>query len=366
MRIGIPTEVKDHEYRVAITPVGVHELVRDGHEVFVEAGAGAGSSITDADFAAEGATIVPTAEDAWTASELLLKVKEPVASEYGFLRPDLTLFTYLHLAADRPLTERLIASGTTAVAYETVRLPNGLLPLLQPMSEVAGCLAPQVGAIEMMRGRGGAGMLLGGVSGVRNAKVVVIGGGVAGQHAAAIALGMGADVTVLDTDLEKLRLIHWRHGGKVAQLLSSTITIREQVRDADLVIGTVLIPGARAPKLVTNEMVATMKRGSVLVDVAVDQGGCFEDTHPTTHSDPTFRVHGSLFYCVANMPGAVPNTSTYALTNATLPYARAIAHLGWDAAAAADPALAEGLNVHAGRIAYPGVAAAFPDLAEPA
>ncbi len=362
MRIAVPSEVKNHEYRVALTPVGVDELVRRGHEVYVQSGAGVGSSIPDEAFAAQGATLVEGAEATWASGEIVVKVKEPIESEYGFLRDDLTLFTYLHLAADRPLTEALLDSGTTGIAYETVRLPSGLLPLLYPMSEVAGCLAPQVGAHAMMKAQGGRGVLMGCVGGVQNAKVVVLGGGVAGQNAANVALGMGADVTILDTDLDKLRQTFWRYENRVKQIVSTSMTVREQVLAADMVIGTVLIPGAKAPKLVTNEMVSKMKPGSVLVDVAIDQGGCFEDSHPTTHADPTFRVHEAVFYCVANMPGAVPNTSTWALTNATLPYLITLAEKGWTAALAADPALALGLNTHAGSITHPGVAQAFGDL----
>ena len=362
MRVAIPTETKNNEFRVAITPSGVHELVAHGHEVVVQAGAGAGSSIPDSEYAAQGATLLDAAADVWAAGELVLKVKEPTPAEFGFLRDDLVLFTYLHLAADRPQTEALLAAGTTAIAYETVRLPGGMLPLLYPMSEVAGCLAPQVGAAALLAPHGGRGVLMGGVGGVRTTKVVILGGGVAGQNAANIAVGMGADVTVLDTDLDKLRAIFWRFGNKVRQLYSSALTVREEVLTADLVIGTVLVPGAKAPKLVTNAMVAQMKPGSVLVDVAIDQGGCFEDSHPTTHADPTFAVHGSVFYCVANMPGAVPNTSTWALTNATLPYALQLAEFGWTDALRANPALARGLNTWAGRITHPGVAAAFEDL----
>ncbi|MFT4295423.1 MAG: alanine dehydrogenase [Micropruina sp.] len=362
MKIAVPTEVKNREYRVAITPVGVHELTRRGHQVFVQAGAGLGSSITDAEYAAQGATILPDADATWAAGELVMKVKEPVASEYGYLRDDLVLFTYLHLAADRALTERLLAAGTTALAYETVQLPSGMLPLLYPMSEVAGCLAPQVGAHAMMKAQGGRGVLMGAVGGVPNAKVVVLGGGVAGQNAANIALGMGANVTVLDTDLEKLRMTFWRYDNRVQGIVSTALSVREQVLAADLVIGTVLIPGAKAPKLVTNEMVAQMRPGSVLVDVAIDQGGCFEDSHPTTHDDPTFAVHESIFYCVANMPGAVPNTSTWALTNATLPYATQLAGKGWRQACIDSPPLALGLNTVAGAITCPGVADAFGDL----
>ncbi len=359
MRVGIPREVKDNEFRVAITPVGVHELIKHGHQVLIEKGAGLGSSITDADYVEEGARMIDTADEVWGDAEMVLKVKEPVAQEYHRLREDLVLFTYLHLAADRAQTEALLAAGTTAIAYETVQLPTGMLPLLYPMSEVAGCLAPQVGAHALMKAQGGRGVLMGGVGGVSSAKVVVLGGGVAGQNAANIALGMGADVTILDTDLDKLRMIFWRWQNRIKQLYSSTLAVRRQVLDADMVIGSVLIPGAKAPKLVTNEMVAKMKPGSVLVDIAVDQGGCFEDTRPTTHSDPIFRVHNSTFYCVANMPGAVPNTSTYALTNATLTYAVALADRGWRPALRSDPALALGLNTHHGVVTYPGVADAF-------
>ena len=359
MRIAVPSEVKNHEYRVAITPVGVHELVRRGHEVFVESGAGLGSSITDQEFVAQGATILPDAATTWTTGEMVMKVKEPIASEYGYLRDDLLLFTYLHLAADRPLTEALLAAGTTALAYETVQLPNGMLPLLYPMSEVAGCLAPQVGAHAMMKAQGGRGVLMGAVGGVPNAKVVVLGGGVAGQNAANIALGMGANVTILDTDLEKLRLTFWRYDNRIQGIVSTALSVREQVLSADLVIGTVLIPGAKAPKLVTNEMVAAMKPGSVLVDVAIDQGGCFEGSRPTTHADPTFAVHDSIYYCVANMPGAVPRTSSYALSNATLRYAIKLAGGDLRDVLNSDPALAKGLNIYRGSVVHPAVAETF-------
>jgi alanine dehydrogenase len=358
MKVGVPKEVKNHEYRVALTPIGVHELTQHGHEVLVEKDAGAGSQIPDAEYAAAGATILAEADDVWGSADTVLKVKEPVAEEYHRLRDGLTLFTYLHLAADKALTDELTTRGVTAIAYETVQLPSGSLPLLYPMSEVAGCLAPQVGAHSLMRAQGGRGVLLGGVGGVANAKVVVIGAGVSGQNAANIALGMGADVTLLDTDLDKLRMSFWRYDNRVHGLASSKLTIQQQVMEADLVIGAVLIPGARAPKLVSNELVSQMKPGSVLVDIAVDQGGCFEDTRPTTHADPTYTVHESVFYCVANMPGAVPNTSTYALTNATLPYTVAIADKGWEQALRDDASLALGLNTHAGRLTNAPVAEA--------
>ena len=350
MRVGVPKEVKNREYRVSLTPVGAHELTAHGHDVVVERGAGLGSQITDEDFVAAGATIIDSADEVWGSADMVLKVKEPVEEEYHRLREGLTLFTYLHLAADAPLTRELVARRVTSVAYETVQLSSGALPLLYPMSEVAGCLAPQVGAYQLMRGQGGRGVLMGGVGGVANAKVVIIGAGVSGQNAANIALGMGADVTLLDTDLDKLRMSFWRYDNRVHGLASSQLALRQQVMAADLVIGAVLVPGAAAPKLVTNELVSQMKEGSVLVDIAVDQGGCFEDTHPTTHDDPTFTVHGSTFYCVANMPGAVPHTSTYALTNATLPYAVALADRGWQDACRRDPALALGLSTHAGQL----------------
>ncbi len=348
MRIGIPKEVKNHEYRVAITPIGVHELVAHGHDVVVEKGAGVGSQIMDDEYVAAGATMLDGADDVWAEAEMVLKVKEPVAEEYHRMREGQVLFTYLHLAADKPLTEELVKRRVTAIAYETVQLPSGSLPLLYPMSEVAGCLAPQVGAHALMKAQGGRGVLLGGVGGVAQAKVVVIGAGVAGQNAANIALGMGADVTLLDTDLDKLRIAFWRYNNRVHGLASSALAIRQQVMEADMVIGAVLIPGAAAPKLVSNELVSRMKPGSVLVDIAVDQGGCFEDTHATTHADPIYQVHESIFYCVANMPGAVPNTSTYALTAATMPYAVTLADKGWQQACRDDHALALGLNTHAG------------------
>ncbi|WP_255890602.1 alanine dehydrogenase [Nocardioides astragali] len=358
MKVGVPKEVKNREYRVALTPIGVHELVQHGHEVLVERSAGVGSQIGDEEYVAAGATMLESADDVWGAAEMVLKVKEPVAEEYGRMREGQTLFTYLHLAADKALTEELLARKVTAIAYETVQLPSGGLPLLYPMSEVAGCLAPQVGAYALMKANGGRGVLMGGVGGVANAKVVIIGAGVSGQNAANIALGMGADVTLLDTDLDKLRMSFWRYNNRVHGLAWSKLAIEQQVMEADMVIGAVLIPGAAAPKLVSNELVSRMKPGSVLVDIAIDQGGCFEDSHATTHDDPTYEVHDSVFYCVANMPGAVPNTSTYALTNATLPYAVALADKGWEQALREDPSLALGLNTHAGELTNAPVGAA--------
>jgi len=358
MRISVPTEVKNNEYRVALTPSGVHDLVASGHEVFVQSGAGSGSSMPDEEYRDAGATLLDDAEEVWGRAELLLKVKEPVASEYGHFRDDLVVFAYLHLAADRPLTERLVADGVTAIAYETVQSADGGLPLLAPMSEVAGRLAPMVGAHTLMRSSGGRGLLMSGVPGTRPARVTIIGGGVAGANAAVVAVGMGADVTVFDTKLQRLRYLDDHFQGRVKTAASNPLDLDRAVVDSDLVIGSVLIPGAKAPKLVTNDMVARMRPGSVLVDIAVDQGGCFADTHPTTHDDPTFPVHETVFYCVANMPGAVPNTSTSALTNATLPYVRQIASRGWRDALGTDPSLASGLNTVAGHVVNAGVALA--------
>ncbi|WP_067129151.1 alanine dehydrogenase [Microtetraspora malaysiensis] len=357
MKIGVPAEVKNHEYRVAATPAGVHELIRHGHDVLVQRGAGLGSHITDEEYLAAGAKIIDTADVVWGESEMILKVKEPVAEEYHRLREDQVLFTYLHLAASRPCTDALLSAKTTAIAYETVQVGNGL-PLLAPMSEVAGRLAPQVGAYYLMRFNGGRGVLPGGVPGVSPAKVVVIGGGVSGLNAAQIAVGMGADVTVLDISIDRLRFIDAIYQGHLKTVVSSAYAIQRAVLDADLVIGAVLIPGAKAPTLVSNDLVSRMKPGSVLVDIAIDQGGCFEDSRPTTHAEPTFPVHQSVFYCVANMPGSVANTSTYALTNATLPYAVKLADLGWREALRGDPALQFGLNAHAGRITSEPVAVA--------
>jgi alanine dehydrogenase len=357
MQVGIPKEIKVHESRVAITPDGVSELVRAGHEVFIEAGAGLGSAITDADFIAHGAKILATADEVWNTAELILKVKEPIEIEYARIKSHHTLFTYLHLAASKPCTDALIASGCVALAYETVE-KDGQLPLLSPMSEVAGRMATQVGTYFLQKPNGGRGVLLAGVPGVSPGKVVVIGGGVAGLNAAVIAMGMGADVTVLDRSIPRMQEIDSLYGGRIKTLFSAHASIEREVLQADLVIGAVLVHGAKAPKLVSNELVSRMKDGSVLVDIAIDQGGCFEDSKPTTHAEPTFKVHNSIFYCVANMPGAVPVASTYALTNATMPYTLALANFGWESATAKDPALAKGLNISGGKVRYEAVAKA--------
>jgi alanine dehydrogenase len=359
VKVGIPREIKNHEYRVAITPAGVLELVRHGHEVVIEHDAGVGSSIPNEDYVSAGATILATADEVWGSADMILKVKEPIAAEYHRMREGQVLFTYLHLAADRPLTEELARRKVTAIAYETVELPDRSLPLLAPMSEVAGRLAPQVGANALMRAQGGRGVLMGGVSGVYAAKVVVIGAGVAGQNAATIALGMQAEVLLLDNNIARLRQMDAIYQGHMQTIASNAYEIERACVDADMVIGAVLIPGAAAPKLVTNELVSRMKPGSVLVDIAIDQGGCFEDSHATTHADPIYKVHNSVFYCVANMPGAVPNTSTFALTNVTLPYAVALANKGWKQALLDDHALALGLNVHDGNVTYGAVSDAF-------
>jgi alanine dehydrogenase len=356
VKVGIPREVKNHEYRVAITPAGVHELVCHGHEVYVEKEAGVGSSIDDEEYARAGAQILGAADDVWASGDLILKVKEPIASEYERMRPGQTLFTYLHLAADRGLTLELVRRQVTGIAYETVELPDRSLPLLAPMSEVAGRLAPQVGAHTLMRAQGGRGMLLGGVPGVHAARVVVIGAGVAGQNAAAIALGMQAQVQLLDRNVARLRQVDAIYQGHCQTIASNAYEVTRAVLDADLVIGAVLVPGAKAPHLVSNDLVARMKPGSVLVDISIDQGGCFQDSRPTTHADPTYPVHNSVFYCVANMPGAVPHTSTHALTNVTLPYALELADRGWRTALRADPSLAKGLNTYDGQVTYGPVA----------
>ena len=356
MKVGIPREVKNHEYRVAITPAGVHELVRNGHDVFIEKEAGVGSSIPDADFVSAGATILTTADDVWGTGDLVLKVKEPIEEEYGRMREGQTLFTYLHLAASKACTDALVDRKVTGIAYETVEMPDRSLPLLAPMSEVAGRLAPQVGAHTLMRAEGGRGILMGGVSGVYAAKVVVIGAGVSGMNAAAIALGMQAEVLLLDRNIQRLREMDRIYQGHMQTVASNTYEIERACLDADLVIGAVLVPGAKAPTLVSNELVSRMRPGSVLVDISIDQGGCFEDSRPTTHADPTYKVHDSVFYCVANMPGAVPHTSTYALTNATLPYILDVALLGAAGAARRDKALALGVNTAAGHVTNAPVA----------
>jgi alanine dehydrogenase len=358
MKVAVPREVKNHEYRVALTPAGVHELTRHGHQVVVERDAGTGSAIPDEDFSAAGATVLDSADEVWDCGDLVMKVKEPVAEEYHRMRKGQVLFTYLHLAASKECTQAMLASGVTGVAYETVQTSGGALPLLAPMSEVAGRLAPQVGAYHLMRQDGGRGVLMGGVSGVYAAKVVVLGAGVSGMNAAAIALGMQAEVLLLDKNIDRLRQADIIYQGHCQTVASNTYEIERAVLDADLVIGAVLVPGARAPKLIGNDLVARMKRGSVLVDISVDQGGCFEDSRPTTHADPTYRVHDSVFYCVSNMPGAVPHTSTFALTNVTLPYALAIADQGFRAAMRADPVLARGLNTHEGHLTSRPVAEA--------
>ena len=357
MLVGVPKEIKVLEARVALTPEGVSEFVLAGHKVVVEKGAGLGSAITDEQYIAAGATIEADVEKIWRGAEMILKVKEPIEAEYPRLRSGQILFTYLHLAASKACTDALIASGTTAIAYETVEL-NGGLPLLAPMSEVAGRLATQVGATALQKPHGGRGVLLGGVPGVAPGKVVVIGGGVAGLNAAVIAMGMGADVTVIDRSLSRLAYIDTVYQGRLKTLASTFGAIDREIKSADLVIGAVLVHGAKAPKLVTNAQVKAMKPGAVLVDIAIDQGGCFEDSRATTHAEPTYKVHDAIFYCVANMPGAVPVASTYALTNATLPYALSLANNGWEAAIAKDSALAKGLNVHAGKIRYEAVAVA--------
>ncbi|BBX63912.1 alanine dehydrogenase [Mycobacterium saskatchewanense] len=350
MRVGIPTETKNNEFRVAITPAGVAELSRRGHEVLVQAGAGDGSAITDSEFKGAGAQVAGTAEQVWDEADLVLKVKEPTPGEYGLLRRGQVLFTYLHLAASRACTDALLASGTTSIAYETVQAADGTLPLLAPMSEVAGRLSAQVGAYHLMRTHGGRGVLMGGVPGVKPADVMVVGAGTAGYNAARVAGGMGAAVTVFDVNINKLRLLDAEFGGHVRTRYSSSYELEGAVRRADLVIGAVLVPGAKAPRLISNSLVAQMKPGAVLVDISIDQGGCFEDSRPTTHDQPTFAVHDTVFYCVANMPGAAPKTSTVALTNATMPYALNLADHGWQAACRSDPALAKGLSTHDGAL----------------
>jgi alanine dehydrogenase len=358
VKIGVPKEVKNNEYRVAITPAGVHELVGLGHQVFVQKDAGIGSSLPDDTYVAAGASMLADVDDVWAEGDLILKVKEPIAEEYHRMRKDQVLFTYLHLAASQECTDALLEAGTTAIAYETVQLPDGTLPLLAPMSEVAGRLAAQVGSYHLMRPAGGRGTLMGGVPGVYAAKVVIIGAGVAGVNAAAIALGMQAEVLLLDRNVARLRQIDAIYQGHCQTVASNAFEVERAVLDADLVIGAVLVPGAKAPKLISNELVSRMLPGSVLVDIAIDQGGCFEDSHPTTHDNPTYQVHESVFYCVANMPGAVPHTSTYALTNVTLPYAVELANRGWRDALRRDAALAGGLNTFEGEVVSGPVAEA--------
>jgi len=359
MRIGVPREIKVHEYRVGLVPAGVRELTGAGHQVLIESGAGNGIGVDDEQFRAAGASIAARAEEVFERSEMIVKVKEPQPVECEMLRSAQVLFTYLHLAADPNQARGLMKSGATAIAYETVTAPSGSLPLLTPMSEVAGRMSIQVGAASLQKANGGFGVLLGGVPGVAPAKVVILGGGVSGTHAAEMAVGLRADVTVVDRSVDRLRELSSMFGAALRTAYSTTETIERLVRDADLVIGAVLVAGAAAPKLVTRAMVKTMKPGAVLVDISIDQGGCFETSHPTTHAEPTFVVDGVIHYCVANMPGAVPRTSTLALTNATLPYVRALADLGWQAAFRRDPGLAAGLNVHAGEITHEAVGKAL-------
>ena len=365
MKVGIPREIKNHEYRVAITPAGVFELVRNGHAVVIESDAGVGSSIPNADYVSAGAVIAPNADEVWAAADMILKVKEPIAAEYHRMRAGQIIFTYLHLAASKECTDALVASGATAIAYETVELADHSLPLLAPMSEVAGRLAPQVGSHSLMRANGGRGILMGGVSGVHAAKVVVLGAGVAGMNAAVIALGMQAEVQLLDLNIARLRQMDAIYQGHMQTVASNTFEVERAVLDADMVIGAVLVPGAKAPKLVSNELVSRMKPGSVLVDIAIDQGGCFEDSRPTTHADPTYVVDDVVHYCVTNMPGAVGRTSTYALCNATLPYVIDLATGGVAAAAAKSAAIRSAVNVFEGRLVQPAVAAAFGLPCEP-
>lgn len=356
MRIGVPKEIKNHEYRVGLVPAGVRELVASGHQVLVQASAGAGIGVEDAAYVAAGAKIVATAKEVFDSVDMVVKVKEPQLAECKMLRPGQVLFTYLHLAADAAQANALMASGATAIAYETVTAPNGSLPLLTPMSEVAGRMSVQVGAASLQKANGGLGVLLGGVPGVPPAKVIVLGGGVSGTAAAEIAVGMRADVTVVDRSLKRLRELDALFGGRLKTAASTAEAIESLVTQADLVIGAVLVVGAAAPKLVTRDMVSKMKKGAVMVDISIDQGGCFETSRPTTHAEPTFVVDGVVHYCVTNMPGAVPRTSTFALTNATLPYVKQLADLGVEKALAADPHLAAGLNVHAGAITCEAVA----------
>ncbi|MEG2942037.1 MAG: alanine dehydrogenase [Thermomonas sp.] len=358
MRVGVPKEIKNHEYRVGLIPSSVLELVHHGHQVIVQKGAGLGAGLTDEDYVAAGATIIETADEIFASADMIVKVKEPLAEERKKLRPGQILFTYLHLAPDAPQTRDLIDSGAVCIAYETVTAANGSLPLLTPMSEVAGRLAPQVGAHALEKAQGGRGVLLGGVPGVPAAEVVILGGGVSGTHAATIAVGMGAQVTVVDRSADALKRLASQFGTSISTVFSTRSAIEELVRRADLLIGTVLVPGAAAPKLVTRDMLKTMKPGSVIVDVAIDQGGCVETSHATTHADPTYVVDGVVHYCVANMPGAVARTSTFALNSVTLPFTLALADKGWREALAQDPYLRDGLNVCEGKLTCEPVAEA--------
>ncbi|GAA1297307.1 MULTISPECIES: alanine dehydrogenase [Brachybacterium] len=354
MRIGVPKEIKNNENRVGLTAAGVHELAVRGHDVVVESGAGSRARISDEDYRAADARVLDSADEIWEQAELIVKVKEPLAAEYGRMRRGQVLLTYLHLAADADLTEALLSSGVTSIAYETVQLPSRALPLLAPMSMIAGRLATQVAAYHLMAPLGGSGVLMGGVPGTDQANVLILGGGMVGEQAAVMAHGLHANVTVMDLDVTRLGQIATMHHGGILTRYSTTLELAEQIREADVVVGSVLVPGKRAPKLVTDEMVATMKPGSVLVDVAIDQGGCFEGSRPTTHDDPTFAVHDSVYYCVANMPGSVPVTATSALTNATLPYVLKVADAGWRDALRADEALAKGLHTHEGALTHAG------------
>jgi alanine dehydrogenase len=356
MKIGVPKEIKTLEFRVGMTPAGVRELIHDGHEVIVETNAGEGIGMSNADYVAAGAKVVDKAEDVFAAADMIVKVKEPQLNECAMLRPDQVLFTYLHLAADPEQTAALVKSGTTAIAYETVTADDGSLPLLTPMSEVAGRLSIQAGAFALQKANGGRGVLLGGVPGVAPGKVLVIGGGVAGANAADMAVGLGASVTILDRSMPRLRQLDDIWGGRVRTVYSTVDAVDELTREADLVVGAVLVAGAAAPKLVTKENVKNMHAGAVMVDISIDQGGCFETSRPTTHAEPTYEVDGVVHYCVTNMPGAVPRTSTFALTNATLPFVKNLANLGWREALARDPHLANGLNVHAGQVNHEAVA----------
>lgn len=365
MIVGVPREIMESEYRVAMTPVGVHELSAEGHTVLVERSAGDGSSIPDEAFERAGAKLVDSADDVWSAADLICKVKEPLAPEFGRMRRGQTLFTYLHLAAHRDVTEALVAAHGVAIAYETVQKDDGTLPLLAPMSEIAGRMAPHAAATQLERPKGGSGVLMGGVSGVRPARVVVLGAGMAGSNAAWIAQGMEAEVILLDRNIERLRYVDSIHKGRILTLHSAGLTIEEQVVQADVVIGAVLIAGARAPKLITEDLVARMKPGSVIVDISIDQGGCIATSKVTTHTQPTYVTHGVVHYCVGNMPGAVPHTSTYALTNATLPYVIALARRGLRGALRDDKTLAKGVNVFEGQVTNAAVAEAHGSTYQP-